>query len=392
MQPVSVLHLVPAVSPGAIERSLYDVLSRLDPQLFRVTVAATAGPTPPEIRSRFAAAGIAIVDLAAELGVCGDGLRSQVRAVRTLRDRIRHLAPQIVHTHGTQHNIYGALAARLAGVRHIMTQDEDLLAVRGRDRFVLRWTARYPDVAFVPTHALGDARRTALASTATRILHLAHGVDLRLFVPPDEAARRAARAALGLPPEAFVLGAVGNLLARKRLDVLVDALPHVLGHVPHAHLLIAGDGPEGAALAAQAKALGVGERLQRTGWLAHPVTAYHALDVFVFLGEGRGETGLTLAEALACGLPAVAARNRFAAELAGEHAALQIEPHARALAHAVVGLARESQSRARLADLARTRAVTRFDVEGSARRLEEVYAHCVARTLRPRPAQPPRTV
>jgi glycosyltransferase involved in cell wall biosynthesis len=376
MQPVTVVHLVTDLAPGAAERSLFDRLVRIDPALFDRTVVTTSGRTPPEVGRRFTAAGIHILDL--DLGLAlRPGMRARYDAVVCMRDRLRRLQPRIVHTHGALHNVVGAVAARWAGVPHIMTEDAGPMPARRRDRWTLRWAARFPDVAFVPTRVAAEARRAAASNSATRVLHLPHGVDLRHFVPAAAQERRAARAGLDLPPDAFIVGAVGNLLPRKRLDVLIDALPFVLDRVPQAWFLIAGDGPERERLTEQARRLGVESRLRCTGWMENIVGAYHALDVFVLLGDGREETGLTLAEAMACGVPALVRRSPLADELCGERAAFQIDPRPHEVARHIVDLAHSNRERNLLAGLARAHALRHFDVTSSARLLEEVYAHCV---------------
>ncbi len=382
MQPVPVVHLVTDLAPGAAERSLFELLVRIDPALFDRTVVTTSGRTNPDIVRRFVTVGVRVVDLDLGLEVHAS-LRARYDAMVCLRNRLRRLHPRIVHTHGAFHNVLGAMAARWAGVPHIMTEDAGLPPARRRDRWTMRWAARLPDVAFVPTRVAADARRAVVNGAATRVMHLPHGVDLRRFAPAPTLERRAARSAFEIPAEAFVIGAVGNLLPRKRLDVLVDAMPLVLDRVPQAWFLIAGDGPEREALCAQARQLGVDSRLRCTGWLDDIVGAYRALDVFVLLGDGREETGLTLAEAMASGVPSLARRSPLAQELCGDRAAIQLDARPRDVARRIIDLAQSGNDRSRLAALARAHALRHFDITASARLLEEIYAHCVARPHRP---------
>ena len=64
--------------------------------------------------------------------------------------------------------------------------------------------------------------------------------------------RAEARAALGVPPEAVVLGVVSRLARDKALDVAVRAVRAVRAEVPGLLFLVAGDGPERTALEAAA--------------------------------------------------------------------------------------------------------------------------------------------
>jgi glycosyltransferase involved in cell wall biosynthesis len=301
-----------------------------------------------------------------------------------LRNFLRLQQPQIVHTHGALLNAWGGIAARLAGVPHLMSHDHEPPAGPWRERVVQRWAARLPDVAFVASRTVAAERNARLHRRGARILSLPTGVDLRTFVPATATQRLAARLQLGIPADAYLVGALGRLQPRKRADVLVDALPGLLASVPQAHIIIAGAGPEEARLAAQARALGVESRVLTIPWQRDVASVYRALDVFVTLGDNG--SGRTLAEAMACGLPVVALRTPLHAELANE-TSIWVEPRPRAVAQALGLLARSVAERSRLGAEARTRAVRWLDVDTAARLLENAYAHSVGRTPRPRPSR-----
>jgi glycosyltransferase involved in cell wall biosynthesis len=92
---------------------------------------------------------------------------------------------------------------------------------------------------------------------------------------PDFA--QAQRAALPSPKDAPVLLALGRLHRNKAFDTLLRAL--VL--VPDAHLLIAGEGPEEAALAGLARDLRVADRYHPLGWRTDTAALLAACDVLV---------------------------------------------------------------------------------------------------------------
>ncbi|HEY3355988.1 MAG TPA: glycosyltransferase family 4 protein [Polyangia bacterium] len=121
----------------------------------------------------------------------------------------------------------------------------------------------------------------------------------------DPAGRAAARAALGLAPGAFVVLFLGRLVPIKAVDLLLAAARGLPGAV----VLVAGDGPAGAALAAAAPP---GTRF--LGAVAGPARAraLAAADVVCLpsrvLPSGRSEgTPTVLFEAQAAGRPVVAA-------------------------------------------------------------------------------------
>jgi len=132
-----------------------------------------------------------------------------------------------------------------------------------------------------------------------RITVIPNGID-PAELRHDPALRRATRARLGIPARAAVVGGVGRLEPTKRFDVLVRAV----AALPDTVLLLAGDGPARAGLAALAADLGIADRVVFAGGLPHARAAFCAMDVFA--SPSPQETfGLAVLEALAAGLPAI---------------------------------------------------------------------------------------
>jgi glycosyltransferase involved in cell wall biosynthesis len=123
---------------------------------------------------------------------------------------------------------------------------------------------------------------------------------------PTAAARAAARAALGIPLDALVVGTIGRLDPVKDLTCLIEA--HVLVHNHrHPHLVIVGDGPERPALEAQARALGAERSVHFLGYRSDARAILPACDLYVNSSTHEG-VSLTVLEAMAATLPVVATR------------------------------------------------------------------------------------
>ncbi|MCX7355978.1 MAG: glycosyltransferase [Alphaproteobacteria bacterium] len=112
------------------------------------------------------------------------------------------------------------------------------------------------------------------------------------------------RATLGVPETAKLLLALGRLHTNKAFDVLIDALPSL----PDAWLLLAGEGPEEAALKERAAKLGVDKRVKFLGWRRDVSALYSTADMLVC--SSRYEPlGNIVIEAWAHQRPVVAARS-----------------------------------------------------------------------------------
>jgi glycosyltransferase involved in cell wall biosynthesis len=130
------------------------------------------------------------------------------------------------------------------------------------------------------------------------------------FVADLGVARPAARADLGVPMGATLVVALGRLHPNKAFDVLIRALPHL----PGTHAVIAGEGPERAALTRLAQAERVADRVHLPGWLADTGALLATADLLV--SPSRHEPlGNVIIEAWSANRPVVACAHAGAAEL-----------------------------------------------------------------------------
>lgn len=292
---------------------------------------------------------------------------------------VRRLRPAIVHTHTSKAGFVGRLAARLARAPAVIHQPHGHIfygyygAARtalyvGLERLAARWTDRIVTLTDRGTDehlARGIGRRAQYRTVPSGV----PTAELRARAPGRAEARRA----LGLPADAFVVGALGRLVPVKGFDVLVAALPAVAAAVPSARVLLVGDGPERAALQAQAAACGVGQRLHVTGATAEIARALAACDVLAAPSRNEG-MGRALVEAMALGVPVVAAAVGGIPAVVGDGEGGRLVPagDAAALAEALVELGVDHGLRAKLAAAAPARAEA-FSAEAAAAALRAVY-------------------
>jgi glycosyltransferase involved in cell wall biosynthesis len=131
------------------------------------------------------------------------------------------------------------------------------------------------------------------------------GCPIALAVPPGAVERAQARHQLGLPERARVVGNAGWLIRRKRFDVFLQVARNIALQEPGALFVIAGDGPEVAAMKALAEKIGIADRVRWLGWQSDLTTFYRSLDLLLFNSDWDA-MGRTPLEALAAGVPVVA--------------------------------------------------------------------------------------
>ena len=175
--------------------------------------------------------------------------------------------------------------------------DISLIPSYAYPRKLILSAAEKADAMIAVCQALKD-RLVELGTAGERIRVLRNGVDLELFRPSH---RDSLRRELGL--SGFTIASVGHLIERKGHDLVIRAL----AALPDATLLIAGDGPERAALETLATGLGVAERVRFLGAVDQSALRdiYNCADVLVLASSREGWANVLL-EAMACGTPVVA--------------------------------------------------------------------------------------
>jgi glycosyltransferase involved in cell wall biosynthesis len=154
------------------------------------------------------------------------------------------------------------------------------------------------------------------------------------------------RLGLDTPVDAPLLLAMGRLHENKGFDVLL----HAMVDLPDNWLWIAGEGPEGAALARLATKLGVADRVRFLGWRDDADALMQACDMFV-CSSRHEPLGNIVLEAWSAAKPVVAVAAIGPSSLIGNDEAGLLVPleDPKALARGILKLSGDSTLAARLA-------------------------------------------
>ncbi len=297
-----------------------------------------------------------------------------LRSVLALRRELKRSAPDLVHLHTGRATWLGGIAAWSAGIPAITTRRMDRRVSRGlRTKLVYGTFVR---------------RAAAISPAVTRCL-LEGGVDAtRIRVIPSSVdpsrivvkrSRADVRAELGAAAEDVVLVALGTLVERKGLDVLVDAMSRLAGKDVHPRLWIAGHGDMRDALQRQIDSAGLSERVRLLGRREDVGDLLGAADVFVLPSRAEG-LGVAALEAMGAGLPVIASRVGGLAEAVvdGRTGTLVPPGDAVALAEALARAVRDPDERSSMGRAGRERVASSFLPDQMVEAYEKLYAEVLA--------------
>lgn len=197
--------------------------------------------------------------------------------------------------------------------------------------------------------------------------------------------RRGQRQRLGWPEDRFIAVCVASLQYRKGQDLLVRALPRILGGVPNAQIVLAGattqaaDQHFGASLLEEARRGGLGDRIVLAGHREDSLDLIYAADLFVLPSRSEAMP-LAILEAMALKTPVIASNIDGMRDLVVEGQTGRLFPceEVEALTEAFIDLASNPLLRATLAQAARVRYWSHF----SRKIVASKYVDAVSRLAR----------
>ena len=211
------------------------------------------------------------------------------------------------------------------------------------------------------SNAVRDEIRACLPSwPAERIETLYNRIDIAA-VQAEQVCRDDARAHLGLPQDAWVVGNVGRLHPDKDQATLIRGFAQALPQLPAGSLLaIMGSGRLESSLKALAAELGVSTSVRFLGQVPQGRRYFKAFDVFALTSDHE-PFGMVLLEAMAAGVPVICSDCGGGREVVGESEWLFALGSAQALGQRLVRMAIDRpQSQAGFVEALHDRIVNMF--------------------------------
>lgn len=303
-------------------------------------------------------------------------------SIARLVQYLRREAPDIVHTHTSKAGVVGRIAARLAGVRHVVHTIHGFPFAEGQSpwvygayAFIERWTARFTDLLLSQSaEDIETAKKLGIRARLGYPMLLGNGIDLSRFrrgrFGEDE--NRALQRQLQIPAVP-VISIIGRLTAEKGYFVLVDALT-ALKDLSWVALFIGPDEGAGAEIERRIASNGLTDRVRLLG-PRDDVEALLAISDIYTLPSYREGVPRSVIEAQAMGLPAVVTDIRGCREVVADGETGRIVPpgDAAALSAALRELLTDRAARERMAVAAKRRMEQHFDERQVFGRLEQAY-------------------
>jgi len=308
IEPIRIVHIVPTVENGGAEQQLLALTQAQDrscwePQIICTHALGTLGP-------EFESAGVPVQ-------VLGKGDRFGLSLPRRLAGAIAELKPHIVHTWLTSANFWGRVASLLLPERPVVIASE-----RTIDEWQPKWShtldlalSRVSDAVVGNSAQVSDFLVNVKRLPREKVYTIRNGTNLErvqrcLLWTREE--RRAYRAELGLPSDAFVVGNIGQPIREKRFDVLTEVIGNLYRRGVNVRLLQLGPDPrspsEDAYFAEYRRWIrqqGIEDCLLRRGFVRDISPELAVMDALVHTSDIEGFPNAVI-EAQAMALPVVA--------------------------------------------------------------------------------------
>ena len=237
---------------------------------------------------------------------------------------------RVYHAHDVYIGFPAAIAAKLLGIRLVLTVHgpasyEFANFYRKRfnqfkfsDMFYLALLSILEKFAYMKANAVvavSDFERRFIEKLRRRNLFVVrNGVDLNMFRPTLD--KQETRRSIGLPTDKRIITFVGRMVPKNGVLIIAQAIPLVTEARKDRIFVFVGDGFATDDCKDIVNLTGVASNVIFVGRRSRPLPYYQASDLFVShvssLVEG---VGLTVYEAMSCGLPVIVGSDRVSCHL-----------------------------------------------------------------------------
>ncbi len=368
-----VLLLIKGLGLGGAEKLLTMALPHLDRERYEYEVAYLL-PWKNALVPEFERHGIRVSCL-------GQRKPYDPRAVLRLARLMRKSRPQVVHAHLPYAEMVAQLASPLApSTARVYTEHNVFDRYHPLTRmFHKRLFPRNDAVIFVSEAVRASVLSNMRVNGRPKLHTIYNGVDWQA-IERHQDDRELIRQELAIPRGNRVLVTVASFTPKKRHEDLLAAARMVLKDCPDTSFVLVGDGPLRPQIEQMATEMGLRSNVVFTGLRQDAISIVAASDAFVLPSRAEG-LPIVVLEAMALEKPVVATRVGGVPEvICDQQDGLLVDAlDPPALATALVGLLNDPAKGRRLAQAAKRRLVSQFDMRRTVRETEAVYQESLGR-------------
>ena len=294
-RPYHIARIITWLPRGGIERRLVALLPRLNKSPFRVSLVCIRerGPLADELRQ--AGVAVSVIPLRSRLDPHG---------LRALSQWMHEQRVDLVHSHMYRSNVPATIAARRAGVRHVLCQvhNIDTWETR-RQRMLDRWLMRWRTAMLAVSNNVKHDIVATLGCPPRQVRVLYNGININEYgsVHPNPQLRHA----LGIPEGNKLVVVLARLVEQKKHTRLLQALETIHNELPPVSVLFVGDGKLRGELEREVETRHLGDMVSFTGHRNDIPQILSLSDLSVLTSDREGFSN-TIIESLAAGVPVVA--------------------------------------------------------------------------------------
>lgn len=364
-RPIKISFLIPSSEIGGTERMLILMLEGLPSDIFSPpAVFAIRGPGKftRELEKR----GIRVYTF---------NLKTRPFDFIRILSAIKNESPDILHTFLFYGNITGRIIGKILKIPIVISSQRSTDPWRKKYHWIMeRLTAGWTDIIISNSYKGRDILIKRAGIPPEKIKVIPNGIRLNITV------KKITRESLGIGPDEYIVGTVGNLRKAKGHIYLILSAPFILKELPNTRFVIIGEGELKDLLIKETKRIGVFEKFVFTGFVDNPADIVSLFDVFVFPSLWEGcPVALLEAMMLARSCVAFPAGDIPYIVENGINGVLVEDRSSEALARAVVSLLKDKELRERMGKAAYKRVCEHFSLEVMMKGYISVYLECLAK-------------
>jgi glycosyltransferase involved in cell wall biosynthesis len=280
----------------------------------------------------------------------------------------------IVNLHNSHDHIVGGLAVRASKRRPPVIRSDHKRDSLKADLISKWFFRRYTDGLITFSEKNKERLVRDVGFPPEKVAKVTTAVDLIKFNP--QRGYKDMRSVFGIPSTAPVVGIVARFQRYRRTDILLEALSHLIKHVPEVRLLLVGHSSQmQRSVIEPMERLGIASHVILAGYrMDDYVDALACMDVFVLLTPGSDGTARALREAMAMAKPVVVTTKGMLPELVQDGVTgFVVQETPQAIYQALLPLVKDERLRNSIGKTAHETARREFRLERQAEQVEAFY-------------------